>query len=179
VGLANAPFDIFSIACFLIHITLVVGLIRHLFRQGEPYIQLERWIRVVYPAGLLILIITQWIIATWGWPGSYTAGVWWASLIPVTLIAVGYYLWGNASFRERNKEFILRWNYLLRKYFLGPTAGFLRGKWLMDVLGLVYSLADQLIRTLSRLLEGEGGFLWVLFFLSLLVTIMTTTGGGS
>jgi len=176
VGLVNTPFSIFTIFYFLIHLVLVLGLIRHLFRPGEPYIHLERWIRVIYPAGLLILVVAQWIIATWGWPGSYTAGVWWASFIPLLLIVAGYFLWTYTMLWEKNKEKILRWNFLLRKYFFGPVTAILNGKWLLYLLGVLFDLIGQIVRTLTRLLEGEGGFLWVLLLLTVLVTFVTTLG---
>ena len=109
IGLVNAPFNVYSTCYFLVHILLVLGMIRHLFKPGDDYIVLERWIQVVYPLGLLLLIVTHWIIATWGWPGSYTAGVWWASIVPIVVIGAGYYIVAQTNIWETRKELLLNW----------------------------------------------------------------------
>lgn len=177
LGLADQPVSIFTFFSFAIHLVLVVGLVRHLFKPGEPYASLERWIRVMYPAGLLALILAQWVVATWGWPGSYTAGVWWAGVIPAVLLVLGYFLWTNTAIRERYTERFLRLKYLLKRYFFTPLDAILRAKWLVDLLGVVFALADRTVHLLSRLLEGEGGFLWVLFLLAMIVMAVMTSGG--
>jgi len=176
VGLVGTPFTIFQLFYFIIHILLVLGLARHLFRPGEAYLNMERWVRAVYPAGLVLLIIAHWIIATWAWPGSYTAGVWWASLVPLGLIGSGYYLWVYARIWEKYQERILKWNYRLRKYFFTPLTALLRGRWFVALLQLLIGVVGYLIGTLNRLLEGEGGILWVMLLLAMLVTFVISGG---
>ncbi len=139
VGLVNAPFGVFSLVYFVIHILLILGLAKHLFKPGETYDQLERWIQVIYPAGLLVLIFSHWIIATWGWPGSYTLGVWWASLIPLLVIGGGYYLWTREVFARGFPGKIIAQVVKHREIISGPIAGIFRLHWLYQMVNMVFA----------------------------------------
>jgi hypothetical protein len=177
LGLADQPFSILTVLVFLIHLVLLWGFIRHLFTAGEPFARLDRWVWVSYPAGLLLLLITQWVVFILGWPGSFTAGVWWAGLVPTFVLTGGYFLFTYAPIRRRFEEPFLRWQYRVRRYFVQPLSAVLRGQWLVDILAMIYNLIGRLTGIIDRLLESEGGFLWVLFLLTLMVTVLVTEGG--
>lgn len=172
VGLLDQPFSLFHVLYFAIHVLLILGLVKHLFRYGGSFVHLERWIQVVYPAGLMLLILSHWIIATWGWPGSYTAGVWWSSLVPIFLIGIGYFIQSRTRYWEVHADVFTLWRERVIKYFFQPISRFLRFSWVYDIFRLLYGLMDRIINFISRLLEGEGAFLWVMLLLAILVTFL-------
>ena len=48
----------------------------------------------------------------------------------------------------------------------------LRLDWLYRLVGFSYRVAQSMVRALTRILEGEGGVLWVLVLLALLVSLL-------
>jgi hypothetical protein len=171
-GLVDQPFNIFLPIYFIVHILLILGMVRHLFRSVEPYDHLERWIQVVYPAGLLLLILSHWVIATWGWPGSYTVGVWWASLVPILFIGSGYIIRTRTTYLTRYRVIYDQLIHILEKFILKPVSTFFRFKWLSGILSFLFSIIEYLIDLITRMLEGEGAILWVLFLLAMLITLL-------
>ena len=47
----------------LAHVALLAGYIRHIFAPGDSLRGLERWVQGIYPFGLLMLVVTQWVAA--------------------------------------------------------------------------------------------------------------------
>jgi hypothetical protein len=175
-GLLSSPSIIWIIFAFLIHLLLLLGLLKHTFRPGEPYKGLEEWIQAVYPAGLLIMVIGLWVIGAWGWSGSYTFGIWWASLIPIGIVLSGYYFqnrWINSSER---REMVSNWSQAMNESIGQPLTSFFGFAWVYRFLQFIYRLVGQLIDFVTNVLEGEGGILWVLLLLALLGSLVSAGG---
>ena len=49
----------------------------------------EKWVKAIYPTGLLILIATTVLLGLWGWDGARTVGAWWLAIV-VILLAAGF-----------------------------------------------------------------------------------------
>ena len=174
IGLVNAPFTLYSVVYFVVHIVLVIGMFRHLFSAKDGYAHMERWIQFVYPLGLLLLIISHWVIATWGWPGSYTAGVWWASIVPIMVLGSGYYLVTQTNFWEDRKVLLINWFENYQSHIGTTLTGVLRLRWLSNMASWLYNLFGRFAGIITTLLEGDGGILWVLLLLTLLIAVMTS-----
>lgn len=175
-GLVSSPSVIWLIFAFLIHLLLLLGLLKHTFRSGEPYKGLEEWIQAVYPAGLLFMVIGLWTIGAWGWSGSYTFGVWWASLIPIGIVLAGYYLQTRLLDSSERREMIGTWTQALNKNIGTPLRSFFGFAWIYRFLEFIYRLVGQLIEFITSVLEGEGGILWVLLLLALLGSLVSVGG---
>jgi hypothetical protein len=49
-------------------------------------------------------------------------------------------------------------------------------RWFYDILGIAMRLSVRFVRQLTAVLEGEGGILWVLVLLALLVALLLRGG---
>lgn len=149
----------------LAHALLVGGYVRHILRPVDVDLaQLPSWAQVAYPIGMLILLVPIILGGLWGWPGAFNLGDW-----GLGIAALG--LSGLAVFA------LLRWPRLLsvrsnRESGWGPV-------WLLFILGIAprivtffYQLAGRLALYVSDLLEGDGGLLWTILLLILLMTYL-------
>ena len=76
----------------------IAGFIRHALRPGErDSFELQPgWAHVVYPAGILLLIMAQFVLGLIGWNGALQVGAWLQALI--ASISDRWAGLGNAAF---------------------------------------------------------------------------------
>jgi hypothetical protein len=155
---------------------MIWGYLRHAQRPRDELYRMERWIHVVYIAGLLFLVLGQWAVGVWGWPGSRTPGVWWASIFMSLLVALGgiaFYSIRNVKDGERPSA---RWIGAVARQVGGVMVGFLRLNWLYRFFVWVYQVIQNVIQLLTEIFEGDGGILWSLVLLALLVSLIWSGG---
>ena len=175
-GLVYPNFNFFSLILILAHLFLLIGFLRFIFRDGETFEGFERWVKVVYPAGLLVLVITHWITGVLGWPGSFTSGVWWVGWISVLLILFYFLLGRRLLMDENRKAVILNWQNVFLKNLGRPLLRFLELNWLNRLISLIFRALGGILQFISSILEGNGGVLWALLFLALMVSIISSGG---
>jgi len=155
---------------------LFAGYLRHARRDEGETAPLERWMWLVYPLGLGLLPLTHSGIVYFRWVRGtravtfQTAG-WWFGLIPLGLAAL-FLVWSN---RQAASAFPL------------PGAESLTGarqpfnlNFIYRFFWLIYRLVGRFINLLSNLLEGEGGVLWAVLVLILVVVslnVLSMEGG--
>jgi hypothetical protein len=162
----------------LAHALLLAGFFRHGLRSGEALPGIERWVSAIYPLGLSILPVALIYLGVAGWPGSLTPGLWWAALISVS-IATLIGIWALRAQRKENGE------RLLPAGWYTPGAVFIvRGinyvfslSWFYWFLRTLYRGLGLAVGVVADILEGDGGILWVLVLLSLLISLLSQTGG--
>jgi hypothetical protein len=173
-GLLTPPFTILDVFFILAVPLLIIGYARHALRPGDELDKLDRWVQVVYPFGLVLVVGTLWVIGVFGWPGSLTVGVWWGSLVS-TVLAVGGWLWINLSSRFRIAQARPPgWFSLLMQQSGDRLAAFFRLEWAYQLSGLIFQLLQRIVQMITTILEGDGGVLWVLLLLALLVSLIQT-----
>lgn len=173
-GLLGAPFSLWQVVVLFAHILLLLGYLRFMVRSGDKLHDMERWVQVVYPLGLLILVFAQWLVGTIGWREVLTMGTWWAAL----LTGLGLALGGGLSLLLRRFELSgsvpVQWYLLAARRIGGFLARLLSLRWLYDLLWAVYNHVEQLVQFLTGILEGDGGVLWVFVLLALFVSVLTS-----
>jgi hypothetical protein len=171
-GLLTSPFSFLDIVFILAVALLIIGYVRHALRAEDALETLDRWIQIVYPFGLILLVITSWVIGIFGWPGSLTADVWWGGLAAAVL-ATGGWLWIHLSSRFRIMQARPpSWFVMLMRQSGNGLAAFFRLDWAYQLLGLLFQLLQRIVQMINTILEGEGGMLWVLLLLALLVSLV-------
>lgn len=175
-GLLVKPFTLLSLIFIVALALLLVGYLRHAFRPGDSLAAMDRWIQVVYPTGLLILVISQWLTGVLGWSSSFTVGIWWGSLL-ASILAAGIFF-GVIGLRRIQvpAAYSQSWLSILLERSGDRLAAFFRLEWVYSLLRLFYLIAQRLIQFLTAILEGDGGILWVLLLLALLVSLLQTGG---
>jgi len=69
---------------------LMAGFLRHTLHPGETSLESQaKWVKVIYPTGLLILVIVALLLGFWGWDGAWTIGPWWLAIASL-LLAAGF-----------------------------------------------------------------------------------------
>ena len=175
-GLVYPDFDFFSLILILAHLFLLIGVLRFIIKKDETFEGFERWVKVVYPAGLLILIISNWITGIFGWPGSFSIGIWWVGWISVFIIVL-YFLFGIRILKDENrKAVILNWQNVIFANLGKPLLSILELTWLNKLLSFLFKTLGGLLQAISSIFEGNGGVLWALLFLALMVSIISSGG---
>lgn len=153
------PFQFFLIMFPIAHVLLLVGYVRHMLRKTEPISGAERWIYVIYPVGLALLPLTH-ILSAILMPNIPLVGR--LSVLGLGGMAVVGAVLGLAYWR---KVHIPKNVYLRLDQFFSLRWVFILVEWFGNAFG-------QLLAIISILLEGEGGVLWALVFLIMLVSIL-------
>lgn len=164
IGLYSPLDSAFLIGIVVAQSLLIAGYLRHLLRPGQSLAGVERWVWVVYPLGLVTILASQIVIAWWGLADGILLA---RSQIAPKLLAGTFCI-----------ALTLIWVYLYRRGFGIPDliAGIFRRVfslgWAYRILWGFYQYIRRLVNTLSFVLEGQGGFLWALLLLILILAFL-------
>ncbi|HWQ84143.1 MAG TPA: hypothetical protein VN363_06220 [Anaerolineales bacterium] len=150
---------------------LLIGYLRHALQPGEPPRRAERWIWLFYPLGLLLIPLTHLIIAWFGNPASRVETDLprildsWPGIL-VLLFAAGIYLAYQRGWRAPAGVI----QFIRRSLSLN---------WFYALFWKIYRWLGRSLEFVSQILEGEGGILWALLILIVILTLLTqeTLGG--
>jgi hypothetical protein len=175
-GLTGNPLSGLSLVFILSIFFLVIGFYRFAFRSGESLAGMERWVHLTYPAGLVLLMITYVFLGIYGWSGSWTMGGIWASgSVSILAILAGFLLWRRKKTATGIEE--LQW-------ISHPLVANIHNKfvrissldWVYRILWALYRGIGHLTASITTVLEGEGGVLWALLLLTLLLSLLSSNG---
>jgi hypothetical protein len=173
---------IISLLFLAAQVMLAVGFIRHGLRSGEPAQVMERWVWAVYPVGLLVLPVTAFVIGWWDLPelAHVQTAEWLAGIVAAFLIGLTWFFRSRLPIPTRKLPAAEPENWA------GSSGGWVNSLWGKVVsLGWVYRIFWAIYRAIMRvialfnqLLEGQGGVLWALVILVLMLTILYQGIGG-
>ncbi len=160
------PFHPVLILFVVVQGILLAGSFWRLFRVDGERQDTERWIRVLYPVVLLVHPAAALLIAWSPWQGLGWIGAnpWWPGFVATALSVL---VWWRFSEREvgldpallrRGLQVVAE---IARLVFTVIGRGFERGA-----------------KAFTAVLEGEGGVLWALLVMTLLLSILTQLGNG-
>jgi|SRR5271157_102079 len=142
---------------------LIAGYFRHALHRGETSFESQaRWAKVIYPSGLFLPAGIQILLGFWGWSGARTTGLWWAAL--TSLILAGGFTALALMLLNR----------------LVPAAGparwteIFRLGWFYRIVQSLYLFLERIVHALTSTLEGDGGILWSLLILVLILSLIST-----
>jgi hypothetical protein len=176
-GLLGQGVGFWNILAWFAQILLVLGYARHAFRQGDPISTSERWAAVIYPIGLLLIALMDIVIGIWGWPGSRTTGIWWMGVVTACVLGLAVLIyWRRLEFSARLRLPAVKWLTPILQMVLGFIGEMLRLDWLYRFFWLVFGAIGRLLGAATAILEGDGGVLWALLLLALLVSLVGRGG---
>lgn len=176
-GLIGQGLNLWGALLILSHALLILGYLRHILSARGAATGLDAWAKIVYPLGLIIIIQADIAIGLIGWPGVLTLSFWWGGLtsfLIVTIVTILVWRLGltppyiNLPDRGPTGKIIGK--------SLGIIEKILRLEWAYKLFWSTYQLLGQLIFGLVTILEGDGGVLWALLLLVLLVSLITSLG---
>jgi len=164
-----SPFDLAGGFLLITYVFLSAGYFRHAFSPGESFKALDRWAQIIYPAGLTLIVISQWLINVVGWPGSFTWGAW-KVIIPTALVlsALSFLFYRRGNNGDVNS--LRTWHKELGTRIGRPLTNFFSLNWLNALPKWIYKGAAAIVYFVSAVLEGDGGILWALLIVALLTT---------
>lgn len=171
----NGSWDIFTIFYWLAFVLLFVGFIKHGGRKEESIQGHERWIHVIYPLGLIFMLVTHWFCGIWGWPGSFTVGSMWFSL-PPSLALVAFFAFRRFRKTPIVPEGSLKWYEAFVHKIGMPVARFLSLDWVNGLFKGLFGLLQKVVMFLSEILEGQGGVMWAFLLLVVLISLAISKG---
>lgn len=141
---------------------LMAGFVRQVLRsagrtQMEPQ---PGWANKIYPAGIILLVFFQLVLALVGWDGALQVGAWLQALI-TSLLTVGL-VWATPRLRILNP---VRAHWVSSSAASGLSTAY-GGLW------IVYRLTRRISQTVIAALEGDGGIMWTLLILVLFISFM-------
>lgn len=143
---------------------LMAGFIRHSLHPGETSLESqEKWVKLLYPAGLFLLVTASIVLGLWGWAGARTVGPWWLALIAIAM-TLGFAVLAFRVLVKRKPSASARWLQLLRL------------QWLYDAFTSVFQFLRRIADLITTSLEGEGGLLWSFLLMVLIFSIISTGG---
>lgn len=177
IGLMGSGFTIWTFLFILAHVMLILGYLNHALRPGGEVGALEAWARLVYPLGLILIIQAIAAMGLIGWPGSLTIGAWWLGIISLALIIAAVLTGRRLGIRPPYLH--LPASSPITKVLdviLPLIEQVLRLDWLYWLIWQANHLVGIALKSFSAILESDGGILWTLLLLVLLISILT--GGG-
>jgi len=167
--LYSGPFRLIFVVFLISQTLLMLGYIRHMLRIERAPDGLERWIWLIYPWGLGILLMTHFIIAWWGFartaellPDLPALAQSWPGLVCLALIGITFFLRRVGIHIPESASRLMR-----RLFSL---------EWVYRLFGSAYALTGRLITFVTGVLEGDGGVLWTILLLTLLVSLFIQQG---
>lgn len=175
-GLMAVPYRFWGFLFLISLAILVAGYARMSLLQGDSLDGLERWVFGIYPPGLVILALSFWLITLLGNPGGLIPGVWWASAIVFILAAAVF--WILRVVKTQPVKVGIETS-LIATAIQRVSSAFtiiFRLNWFYRLLWGIFQALQLLIEFITRVLEGEGGVLWALLLVALLLTILASRG---
>lgn len=165
-ALFSAPFHSFTIVFFLNLSLLLAGYARHALQPGPGFEEVERWVWLVYPLGLLLLPLTHFPIG------------WWISSAPIPASLLSWII-GPISIAVTTLIMFFAHRFWYRTSgLIDFLKNVLSLNWLYRLLWVTYRYLARISAFFSSVLEGEGGVLWAFLILVLLLSILGRSNGG-
>jgi hypothetical protein len=141
-------------------IMIITGYARHAARVISEPSGLERWIRLIYPLGLIMLPITQLGI---GWLyrpdiGDIPIASWVISFLIIVFAVLGFF------WQRRGGT--------IPAAVVRAVNSLLNFNWLRSIIVSAFDQLTRLLNFSSSILEGEGGILWVMLSIVLFLAIL-------
>jgi hypothetical protein len=177
-GLLNNGPTFWTFVFLMVHALILLGYLKFTLEPGGDTSILESWARLVYPLGIIVIIQSIIALGLIGWPGSLTLGIWWLPAASILLILGTYYFVQRAGFDAANIKLpsssgltkVVNW-------ILPRLEPIFRMEWVYQLLWWMINIINQLLRAFSIILEGEGGMLWTILLLVLMISLLTSLGG--
>ena len=177
-GLTANGFSFWTVLFMLAHAVMILGYLNRALQPGGAPGSLESWARLVYPLGLILIIQSNLMLGLVGWPGSLTLGQWWLPLVSALLVTAA--MLASRRLGIRTPSFQLPASSQVSKvleWLLPRLEPIFRMDWIYQILWRVNNLIGKILRAFSRILESEGGILWTVLLLVLLIALLTGGGG--
>jgi hypothetical protein len=178
-GVLSGPGAGFNFLLLMAYFLLMLGYIRHALAPGDDLSKMEPWVRGIYPAGLAVTVLAMGLVEASSWRTMLTIGnplV--GGVLPAVAALIGLFGWRfpPAWLQNLYSTPLLAWLRPAIQRSLDALSEFFKLNWLYKFIAGIFRLVGALARGLTRVFEGDGGVLWALLLLVLLVTLVQSGG---
>lgn len=154
-------------AVFIVAQALILSAyVVHMIRPGNTMTDQDRFVWVIYPWGLLLLPLVQYLVAILSLTLSSTISsdlpeilATWPSFV-ASFLAVLIILW-----RIRGPHILFPYRDSIKV--------FLSFNWIYEILSQIYRLIGRMVAFIELLVEGRGAVLWTILLLTLLISLLS------
>jgi formate hydrogenlyase subunit 3/multisubunit Na+/H+ antiporter MnhD subunit len=169
-GVNLTIFSLFSFLFILIQSFLLAGFIRYFLREiyppgEESSKHIERWVWLLYPIALILLVVIHFLIGWLLYPNLNGLSIYGWIIGPITLIFTGLILYIAWRHPQPSPLFNLAKKDSFWKYLFSL-------EWLYRFLWGLFHLISRLFSLFSTILEGDGGILWALVLFALIFVFL-------
>ena len=165
------PFSAFSILILIVLLGMLVGIVRIVWQMDIVAVHIERPTTIVYMIGIVVLPFSSIILGMKNSQGLssnsnlFISGI---LLIVGVIASVVYYRVRNTFHPQGTASRFIRFVRQGQKMWKWNLAGKIIRSWMR--------LMDISINIISRILEGDGGFLWTLVLLAVMISVISPGG---
>jgi hypothetical protein len=160
LALFSPPLNLAMILYFAAIVLLIWGYARHSAEIKKEPEGLERWIKVVYPIGLLIIPVLQIGLGLYYRPAiSEVPLIGWVSGVVIGTLSFLGFFWQRRGGK-------------IPQSLADQIRAFLDFGWFYTILRIIFDYVARFIVFISNILEGEGGILWALLWIVLFLAIL-------
>ena len=139
---------------------------------------IENWQKLFYIIGLVFLLLAPFLVEIWYFQEWISMASLVSSLAITTILGIilvfTYFEKARAAIASkiptRIFEITKRFGLILEKFF--------QFDWFYRFVGFFVNLLEKMLNSINAVLEGEGGILWALVFLVLLISLISSVKGG-
>jgi len=168
-GLVRAPYSLKDLLFILVMLVLMCGAFIHILRaEGRKFTDLEPWMRSVYPLGFVVSIAAHVFIGMVCFDQQFSMGVPAASVPAFAGAVAGAVLLNRLPERVRTQN-LVAWGRESVSFFWRMMTRLLDMEWLIRSGTWGLRLVRRLAAEISAVLENNGGLVWELLLMALLV----------
>jgi hypothetical protein len=163
-----SPFILWQVLFLFTQAFLALGLIRHSMKPADSLRGSERWVYLIYPTGLILLLVSY-LLAGWRAGLLLPSADWGLHIFNIlpSLLVLGI----SALFllvRRQTIQIPGRILLILRNIF--------SFRWFYASVDWLFWVSERVTAFVTMILEGEGGILWALLLVALLIAYITLGG---
>ncbi|MDP2965569.1 MAG: hypothetical protein Q8N39_05955 [Pelolinea sp.] len=165
-GFIGNEFSVGLAVLIVAQVLFLLGYLKYAFEKNEKFNDLEVWYQAAYLAGLFLpLLSVAAVIVNSISSLANEIQYWSVGVIVVTLASIGYFYAGRIKIFNKSSQYLTE----ARLAWLWQSLTF---EWLFKTLSFIENKARNFINGFSGLLEGEGGILWAVVLLLLILTLL-------
>ena len=152
------------------HVLYLLGFLAYFARQKEQFDDLDSSSQLNYLIAIVFSVLAI-LLITYRLAGSLINEIsnWWAGMA-ITSVMAGFIFWKRRQ-TGKNPEGNLE---IERTEINQRVENILSFEWMIKTAAVLTERLRPLVKGFSNLMEGEGGILWSIVFLALLVTLLRT-----
>lgn len=165
-GFIGSEFSLGLVVLIVMQVLFFLGYLKHVFEKNEEFNDLEVWYQAAYLAGLFLpLLSIAAIIFNSMSSLANEIQYWWVGAIVATLASIGFFYTKRKKFFNKSPQYTSE----AKMVWLWK---FLTFEWFFKIISFIKDMIGNFINGFSGLLEGEGGILWALVLLLLILTVL-------